>query len=265
MLIDDFESTFAACFLRGVVYRARSARYGVVVADIGNDPEGALSHLTMMARERVDAVMIAAPISTEQTEPITAVLEKRPLVLAADIASLRYDAMLPDYREAGRMAGRCIAGAAPNVAYLHDGTVAGAADRLAGVHEVFAERGLDVGQATVTLDMSSPSGADILRARLPNLAGIAAASDTLAAQAMLLCQRAGRTPGSDIAIIGMGNERFATTLDPALSTIDFGGEEIGRRAMDLTLQRVNQERQDSPGTTRVAPRLIERASTASLA
>ncbi len=264
VLIDDLESTFAACFLRGVISRARAARYGVIVTDVGNDPEGAIPHVTMIARERVDGVLIAAPISAAQSQPVTEALEKRPMVLVADIANLRYDAILPDYREAGRMAGRCISSVAPNVAYLHDPTVTGAAERLLGMQETLAESGIDVERATITVDRAAVDTNEALRARLGDLSAVAAASDTLAAQTMAICRRTGRTPGTDIAVVGMGNERIGTALDPALTTIDFGGEEIGRRAMDLALQRVNQERQDSPSTTRVAPRLIERASTASL-
>ena len=78
---------------------------------------------------------------------------------------------------------------------------------------------------------------------------------------MLLCMRMGRRPGEDLAVVGHGNEPVASAIRPTLTTVDFDCEEIGRRMMEVLLQRLGQKRTDAPQQTRIAPLLIERAST----
>ena len=90
---------------------------------------------------------------------------------------------------------------------------------------------------------------------------ITTTSGTTAIELMLLCYRQGLTPGRDIAIVGQGNEVVGARMNPALSTIDYCGEEIGDRAMEIGLQRVSKARQDSPQSTRVPPVLIARGSS----
>ena len=58
--------------------------------------------------------------------------------------------------------------------------------------------------------------------------------------------------------MGQGNELVGSRMSPGLTTIDFCGEEIGRRALDIALQRVSQARQDAPEHTLVPPVLVVR-------
>jgi DNA-binding LacI/PurR family transcriptional regulator len=46
-----------------------------------------------------------------------------------------------------------------------------------------------------------------------------------------------------------------------LTTIDLCGEEVGRRAMEMALQRIAKTRQDAPQQTLIPPLLIAREST----
>lgn len=264
-LVEDLRSAFAASFLRGLIVCAQTQRYAVFVTELGTDYQQAIQQVCGLARERVDGVIIAAPIGTEHAKPILEVLDQRPLVACATIDGVSCDVLAPDDREAGRLAARhLLRGGTPDVLYVHDPEVTGAKERLAGFHEICREHHLDPAHLTVELPSPSSSHGDryeAVRSRLSGLRALIASDDYLATQLLLLCFQAGRTPGRDIAVMGQGNELIGSRITPALTTIDFSAEELGRRTMELALQRVTKVRLDAPQTTYVAPLLLEREST----
>ncbi len=63
-----------------------------------------------------------------------------------------------------------------------------------------------------------------------------------------------------MAILGQGNELVGARIWPSLSTVDFSGEEIGRRAAETLFQRLGETRADAPQIVKVAPQLVRRES-----
>jgi len=258
VLVDDLRAAFDADFLRGVIARAQSDHYAVIVVESAADREGSLQHVGGLARERVDAVLMAAPTVTTLPAALTEAFARRPLVAGAMVSGVACDVLAPDMIESGRLVGRrLLREGAGDVLYVHTPSAIGAAERLAGFHEICRERHVDAGAVTLTVAGPRDPGWDSVPARLAGLRAVAGSDDYVA-------RSAGRTPGRDLAVIGQGNEPLAQCIEPALSSVDFAGEEIGRRAMDLVLQRVNKTRMDAPQSTYVAPTLVERGSTACL-
>jgi LacI family repressor for deo operon, udp, cdd, tsx, nupC, and nupG len=67
----------------------------------------------------------------------------------------------------------------------------------------------------------------------------------------------------DVSIVGFADLDFAATLRPALTTMRQRPREIGRRAAQLILDRLDGDMQDSPPMTiKVGADLIVRKSTA---
>ena len=265
VVVHDLRSVFAQCFLRGVIARARAERYAVHVSELGGEPDQALEHLRTLVNERVDSVLLASRPHGELARAVVDIIGDRPLVATGPVDGATCDVLAPDFVEAGRLAARHIVrGNAPNVLFVHEGTCETIAQRRAGFEEVCRGVGLDPAQVIVEL---SPRGAGDgdrfgpVRARLGEVNAIAAGDDFLALELMLVCCRAGRTPGQDIGIIGQGNEPAGANISPTLSTIDFCGEEIGRRAMELSLQRVTKARQDAAQQALISPVLVPREST----
>jgi LacI family transcriptional regulator len=265
VLVDDLRSTFEVCFLRGVIARARADRYAVHVSDLGSQEESVLDHVRTLAGERVDAMLLASPPGTEVARQIAEAMGDRPLVAAAPVRGINCDVLAPDYAEAGRLAARYVLkDLAPNVLYVHQSGSRAAEERRAGFHEVCRAAGLDPQRITIDVGPGPAGDGERLRSvlsRLADIRAIAASDDFLALELVLLCARAGRVPGHDIAILGQGNELAGERSWPTLSTIDFCGDEIGHRAMDLALQRVTRARQDAPQQTYVPPVLIARETT----
>jgi DNA-binding LacI/PurR family transcriptional regulator len=264
VLFDDLRCSYASSFLRGVIGRARSERYAVHVSDLSQEPEEALVHLQTLVNERVDALLVAAA-PPELQDRLAEVVGDRPAVSAVPIRGVDCDMLGPDYSEAGRLVARhLLEKHADGVLYVHETGCDGASRRLAGFREACAAAGLNAQDIVIEVQPPLAASGDRLaavQARLDRVRGIAASHDYLAVELMLLCARRGRQPGQDVAIMGQGNELVGGRMSPGLTTIDFCGEEIGRRALDVALQRVSGARQDAPEHTLVPPVLVERETT----
>jgi len=260
VVVDNFRSAFAAAYVRGVVTRAARERYAVHVAELAADPQAALEALCTLANERVDGVLLGAPLPPDAMAQLRAALEARPMVACDPGAASTCDTFGPDYVEAGRLIGRhVLRDGATDVLYVHQAGTPEAGQRLAGFREVCREKHVDADSATLTLRPGD--GLAAVPARLGALRAIIADDDFLAVDLMLLALAAGRHPGRDIAIAGQGNEALGARLTPGLTTVDFCGEEIGRRAIETALQRITKTRQDAPQQTLVPPVLVVREST----
>jgi len=203
-------------------------------------------------------------LSEHLAREITENLGDRPLVAATVMAQA--DVLTPDYAEAGRLAARHVLDrAGHDILYVHEAGSPGADLRRAGFEEVCRGAGVDAGRLVIELPERGAAGDryGAVRSRIGQVRGLAASTDFLALDLMLVACESGRMPGRQMAIMGQGNELAGALVSPALTTIDFAGEEIGRRAMDLALQRVGKVRQDAPQQVLVPPMLIERESTRS--
>lgn len=264
VLVDDLQSVFAASFLRGVLGRARAVGYAVHVAELGPDSDQRSEAIRALRRERVDTFLVGAPLPGDLLGALREAVEERPLVACAAIDGLVCDVLSPDHREAGRLAARHLLGEVGGpLLYVH-APRQGGAERLAGFQDVCREHGLAARELTVELPDEPPihpHTEKVLGERLAGVRAVACGNDFLAIELMFLCYRLGRIPGRDIAILGQGNEPAGARIRPSLSTVDYCGEEIGRRATDTALQRLGRARLDAPQTVLVPPVLVARETT----
>jgi LacI family transcriptional regulator len=265
VLVDDLRSMFAASFLRGVISRARTERYAVHVSELGTEPERAVEHLRTLVNERVDSLLFATALRADLAYQFADMINEHPLVTASAVPGLAADIVAPDYAEGGRLAaGHVLRGGAADILYVYENGSESATLRRTGFQEACRAAGGNPDAATIEVPTRTAAQAERLapvRDRLGSIRAIVAGDDLLAIDLMLLCCQMGRVPGRDIAVIGQGNELVGARISPGLTTIDFCGEEVGQRAMDLSLQRVAKARQDAPLQTYVPPQLVTREST----
>lgn len=93
----------------------------------------------------------------------------------------------------------------------------------------------------------------------PDIDGIFATSDIIAAFAVKECLAAGRRVPGDVKIIGYDDVNAAKWITPELTTVKQPIEEIGKAAVDLIIKQLNKEAFETENTFPVT--LIERAST----
>jgi len=92
--------------------------------------------------------------------------------------------------------------------------------------------------------------------------GIFAVNDLTAIGAMLGVKRSGLRVPEDIAIVGFTNSQIANITDPALSSIEQKGFEMGVEAAKLLLRRLDRKNEDFPPVTKILKtKLIARSSS----
>lgn len=135
----------------------------------------------------------------------------------------------------------------------------GYASRLvAGVREAAAARRV---HAAAQPCEPTPSGLrqaiSGLLGRHPEITGLIVHNEAVVESLPDVLREYGRNTPSDISVIAVGPEDLARRYD--VSTIVLPTAEIGRRAVDLALQKL--ERHEVPAATLLPPRLLERNST----
>lgn len=254
-LVDDLRSAFASSFLRGVIDRAEEAHYVVHVIETGSDPPP--DGLRTVSPERIDAALNAVALKPRVASQLRQTVGNRALTSCWPLEGVPCDVLTPDQTEAGRMVARfLVRSGLRQLLYVRRPGSDADDERLLGFHEVCRAHHVDPETASVTDPELGTLGPQLKRAE-----AVVAADDFLAVSIMLLCERVGRRPGEDLAVIGHGNEPLAASIQPPLTSVDLNGEEIGRRAMETVLQRIGRERMDAPQHSRIAPMLIQRAST----
>ncbi|HAI12596.1 MAG TPA: hypothetical protein DCM28_12890 [Phycisphaerales bacterium] len=97
---------------------------------------------------------------------------------------------------------------------------------------------------------------------------IFAANDYMAAPVYTQLTDMNRRVGADVSVIGFADLPFAEFMQPALTTIRQNPLEIGRKAAQLIINRINNSSSDddaySPVQIRLKPELIVRQSTCAL-
>ena len=113
--------------------------------------------------------------------------------------------------------------------------------------------------APATLGAGRAALAQLL-ATEPRVRAIFCSSDTLALGALIEAQTRGIAVPERLAVIGLGDQEFAASLQPALTTVRIDGTRIGRAAAELIVDRAEgrtvQERVIDIGFS-----IVERAST----
>jgi DNA-binding LacI/PurR family transcriptional regulator len=116
-------------------------------------------------------------------------------------------------------------------------------DRRTGYREVLQESGLDP-LAEVQGDFTRASGVAAMRElleRCPQLDGLFAASDSMAAGALHALRQSGRRVPDDVAVVGFDDSPVAVDADPPLTTVRQPLEDMGREMARLLITRLNDE------------------------
>jgi LacI family transcriptional regulator len=137
--------------------------------------------------------------------------------------------------------------------------------RYRGFLEAIAAHGLGsdppvVFAASFTEDAGATAAYELLSAS-PECTAIVAANDLVALGVYAAANELGRHCPADLSVVGFNDMPFADKFSPPLTTIHIPMYDLGRRAAELLLDRL-QDRSPAPGTVQLATTLVVRQSTA---
>jgi len=136
-------------------------------------------------------------------------------------------------------------------------------ERLAGVHEALAARGIELRPERVAesefLLPRARAACRTLLSRAPGFTALVCGNDVLAIGALAECASRGVAVPAALSIVGFDDIDMASGVTPALTTVRVPAANIGRRAATRMLARLAGE--DVTRTEELPADLIVRAST----
>lgn len=266
LVTQRLDSRFVADLACGAVNRAVELGYLVHLLPIGGKPGVDSNPLLHSLDDRIDGAMLVQVDPGLFFKQYQTISGKKPVISTAQMDGTTWDVLSPDYRESGRLIARhLIARERQNLLYVHRPAADPSGLRLEGFEEICRQHGYHCEQVVVHERRDSQTAPEGFSELASRIGGADAAAGTDCITALQICQIAvttGRRPGVDLLVAGQGNEPYCSDVTPELTSTDFSGIEIGQRAVDLLVQRLNEKRMDSPTNTLVAPTLVCRPSTA---
>jgi LacI family transcriptional regulator len=251
--------------VRGIQAACAEAGFIIFLSDTEDDPRKQLEIVRELHQRRVDGIVLA-PVPDPEARVLSYIDTHRiPVVFVDRSLSGRFDQVLTENRKPMQ----------DLVAHLVDhghariGLISGLAglsttkERIEGYQAGLAAAGLPFDQALV-----ASGGSDILPAHdavlqllarpLPPTA-IITANNKMTIGAVKALRESGRRVPDDVALAGFDDFEWADSFEPRLTLIAQPCEQLGIKAVDLLLKRI-QAPDRKPRTIRLAPVLHIRNS-----
>jgi LacI family transcriptional regulator len=244
LVISDIGNPFFTAIARGCEDTAHSHGYRLVLANTDEDAEREASGLEVMAAERAGGVMLA---STDQaTDPIRRLLAIGIPVVALDrrIHGLHVDTVTVDNEAASYDAVRHLIDLGHERVAMIGGpdTVSSVRERADGYLRALRSHRLELGDELLRRGDLRESGGyrmtvELLSLPSPPTAIFSANNLTTVGVLKALRERGVRVP-SDLSLIGFDDLSTGELLDPPLTAVVQPAYQLGARAAELLLRRV---------------------------
>ncbi len=268
LVVSDITNPFFPSLIRTIEDSVFREGYSIMLCDTDERQDLEETHLRLLVGRRVDGLIVAP--SSGGSEYLSALIQSDTPVVLLDryVPGLSADVVQSDN----------VGGAFDAVSYLvglghrNIGILAGrlevstGADRLKGYLEALEHNGIErddnyVRVANFRRDEAEMRTAELLSLDLPPTA-IFACNNVMAAGALSAIRRNGRRVPDDISLISFDDSEWAALMNPSLTVVAQGIDELGQRAADLLLRRISRGPVRNPRRMMVTPKLIVRDSCA---
>ncbi len=263
VVLNDLHNPFFAEILDGVQRAADDGGYRVLIGDGKNAKAGVLESVETFLQFRVDGLVLAGPMTTI-SEMEAAAASTSLVVIGRTTRSNKFDTVTADDFLGARLAVEHLANLGHRrIAHIGGGKGAGSAARRRGYEQAMKDHGLQQQSTTADGDFTEEGGyaaATRLLAAVPRPTAIFASNDLSAIGAIDAAEQAGLDVPADVSIAGYDNTALAAMNHMSLTTVNQPTEDLGQVAVELLLQRLDQERTERVHHV-LAPKLVARSST----
>jgi LacI family transcriptional regulator len=268
LITSDLEGRFSIPILMGAEDAFGAGRMSVFLCDARGDNIRERHHIDALLSRRVDGIIVVGSSTNPRPSigldlPVPTVYAYAPSQNPEDLS------IISDNVQAGRIAVEHLVDIGRNrIGHISgDPNYSAAQDRARGVEQGMSASGLELaGGRTMFGQWNEAWGRGATRMLLerdPDVDAIVCGSDQIARGAIEALAELGRNVPHDIAIIGFDNWGvIATNTRPALSSVDFRLEEVGRIAAQKLFEAIDGG--STAGIIAVEPHLVTRGSTTPL-
>ncbi|MGI9364823.1 MAG: LacI family DNA-binding transcriptional regulator [Rhizobiaceae bacterium] len=254
VILPNMSNSIFADTLQSISDSLRDSGYQLLVGYSDNSPDLEESLVRTFLSRRVDAVVLTGHVHSPQTNALL----KKAAVPIVEMWSLECDPIgacvgISNFDAAFSMTDYLIRKGYSRIGFIggvlknNDRTQS----RLEGYRAAVGEHNISFDQAlTREVPFEFENGAAAMGELLAGdhkLDAVFAASDILALGALLECNKRGLRVPQDMAVAGFDDDRLASLIKPALTTIAVPRSAIGQKVADVVLAHLNNE----PVTERV--------------
>ncbi|MEE2524711.1 LacI family DNA-binding transcriptional regulator [Pseudarthrobacter sp. J75] len=231
LAIPDLTNPYFPAFASSVVEMATRRGWNVVVDDYGHGTGRAVDAVERLAPQ-VDAVIGYLDDDSGQAQ---ALMGSRPVVLLDQPAGRAAGRITFDYSHAARLALQYLAAdGRRHIAYLDSSQNSSLSARGNAVAD--AAKGLGIhllpARTLASANEARPAVLELLE-QSPEVDGLLAFNDLVAAGALKALAQANRSVPHDCAVIGMDGIPLGELVSPELTTLSLDLREVGRAAVEL--------------------------------
>jgi LacI family transcriptional regulator len=248
LIVHEIGDPYFAEIASGVIGVAAQRGFSVQICHSGRDPGNELHQIRTLIAHRTDAIIVAGSGYTEpamqadSNAVLTAFQESGGRVAVIGRHHLAADAVRPDNEPAGAAAAAHLL----ELGHRRIGVIAGppilttVADRLGGVGQALAERGLSLDDVPVVhTDFTRNGGAwgaERLLNEHPDLTALIALNDLMAIGVLSVLRARGIAVPERMSVAGVDDVAVAADLAPSLTTVRLPMTEMGELALTMALK-----------------------------
>jgi LacI family transcriptional regulator len=240
---------FAGNLIKGALEAARDLGYLLLIAETEGDPQLEQQLVEAMTDRQVDGIVLASMYTRKLAVPKSLHTQNTLLLNAVPARPAPLISVIPDELEAGRTAARTLLEAGHRDAIYLIGAAPGpkgpagavaAVERLQGIRETLAAEGLKIGGAVACDDWQPELGYEAVKRLLNEGAkpsALVCFNDRLAVGAYSALADSELKVPNDVAVMSFDDDPIASWVKPQLTTIAIPHYELGRKAIELLLDR----------------------------
>ncbi|QLE00959.1 LacI family DNA-binding transcriptional regulator [Galbibacter sp. BG1] len=270
VIVPRISRHFFSSTIAGIEEAAYAHGYNVVIAQSMEKLEREKRIVGNLISNRVDGVLISVSMETVDSEHLKKFDESNiPLVFfdrsLSDIDSSKV--LIDDYKASLEATEHLINIGCRNIAHLSGPKNLNIyKNRLKGYKAALKLNDIPFDRDLVFTSTLNQEDGYELAGKILNykkkVDGIVSANDLAAIGAMKKIKEAGKSVPKDVAVVGFSNEPMSAVIEPALSTVDQSGYDIGKIACNLLIDSLKEGKSNvTAKTVTLSPTLIKRQST----
>ncbi|MFW2332491.1 LacI family DNA-binding transcriptional regulator [Ilumatobacter sp.] len=263
MVINDLHNPYFAGVADGVKAAADETGYRLLLNSAFLSDDDERSALETFIDFNVDGIILSGARVSKSVIEQTA--ESVPVVVASDpVKSRKVDTINnDDHAGATLVVEHLVELGHRRIVHIDGGSGAGAKQRKAGYTETMERHGLVPNVVPgVFTEASGVDAAEMALKQDPSFTAVFAGNDMSALGALDALDAAGLRVPDDVSLVGYDNTFIAALRHIGLTTIDQGRDRIGRLAVEMLIERVEDGRTTARHLT-TPPTLVVRNTTAS--
>ena len=256
--------------ISGIEKIVNNAGYNLIIAQSFEQEVKERTNTTTMFNSRVDGLIVSLSSDTQDFSHFDTFIKKNIPIVFFDRIAKEIDAtkVLIDNFKAGYQAtSHLLDQGCKEIMHITGNITRNVyKDRFEGYKKALEERQIDFNpELFFSNDLSELAVQDTInevlkRKKIPD--GLFITNDSAAAYALTILKQAGLHVPNDIAIVGFNNDLISQVTEPAITTINYPGNEMGETIARIILNRLDDDGDSSfTSTVTLNSALVIRASS----